>query len=94
MTATVTLLTDRNAFHDTWRAALEAAGLSVLTLTPDALGSPAVQGAEDSHLAVAATIAGWRARKRLVRYDHASRRAVIGRRSRYASMSFASNPAF
>ena len=39
MTATVTLLTDRNAFHDTWRAALEAAGLSVLTLTPDALGS-------------------------------------------------------
>ena len=39
MTATVTLLTDRNAFHDTWRAALEAAGLSVLTLAPDALGS-------------------------------------------------------
>jgi DNA-binding XRE family transcriptional regulator len=39
MTATVTLLTDRNAFHDTWRAALEAAGLSVNTLSPDALGS-------------------------------------------------------
>ena len=39
MTVTVTLLTDRNAFHETWRAALEAAGLSVNTLAPDALGS-------------------------------------------------------
>ena len=35
--ATVTLLTDRNAFQDTWQAVLEAAGLDVDTLAPEGL---------------------------------------------------------
>ena len=35
--ATITLLSDRDSFHDTWRHALEANGLEVEFLAPDAL---------------------------------------------------------